>query len=72
MSTYRLVTTVSEDGTIMLPGKLKNMFSHCVEIIIKDNLRETSVKDIDIPVLSCGGKATHTDFSREDIYDYRF
>ncbi len=29
-------------------------------------------KELTIPAYSCGGKLKETDFSREEIYDYRF
>ncbi len=71
METYRLETTVTEDGKIILPRKFEKMFAHRVEVIIKDKSKTNSRKAGDIPVYYCGGKIKDTRFSREEIYDYR-
>lgn len=71
MRTYRLETTVTEDGKIILPRSLKKMFAHPVEVIITDKSNKKSKGGQDIPAYSCGGKIRATNFSREEIYDYR-
>ncbi|MCP4156156.1 MAG: hypothetical protein GY757_51020 [bacterium] len=71
MKTYRLETKVTKDGQIILPGKFKKMFAHQVEIFIKDKTEYQTAQELDIPAYLCGGKVEETDFSREEIYDYR-
>ena len=71
METYRLETTVTKDGKIILPRKFEKMFNHHVEVIIRDKRQKKAKKKLDIPTYFCGGKANVTDFSREEIYDYR-
>lgn len=71
MEIYRLETTVTKDGKIILPRNFKKMFTHRVELIIKDKTEKKSKKKLDIPAYLCGGKAKETNFSREEIYDYR-
>jgi hypothetical protein len=71
METYRLETTVTKDGKIILPKKFAKMFTHRVELIIKDKTEKKSEKKLDIPAYLCGGKVKETNFSREEIYDYR-
>ena len=71
MKTYRLETTVTEDGRIILPRRYAKMFNHRVELIIKDKNPKNSRKELPIPAYSCGGKLEDTGFSREEIYDYR-
>lgn len=71
METYRLETTVTKDGKIILPRTFEKMFTHRVEIIIKDKTEKNSEKKLNIPAYLCGGKAKDTNFSREEIYDYR-
>lgn len=69
MRTYRLDTTVTKDGAIILPRRFANMFAHQVEVTIKEKNGKEAHKKLDVPVYSCGGKVTDTDFSREEIYD---
>ena len=49
MGTYRLETTVTKDGKIILPQKFAKMFTHRVELIIKDKTEKKSEKKLDPP-----------------------
>jgi hypothetical protein len=69
METYRLETTVTKDGQIILPRRFEKMFSHHVEVIIKDKSGRKKRASQNIPSYSCGGKANETNFSREEICD---
>jgi hypothetical protein len=71
MEIYRFETTVTKEGKIILPRNFKKMFTHHVELIIKDKTETKSKKKLDIPAYVCGGKVEETNFSREEIYDYR-
>jgi ribosomal protein S3AE len=71
METYKLETTVTKNGTITLPRTFEKMFTHRVEVTIKDKTENKSKKRLIIPAYSCGGKVKETNFSREEIYDYR-
>lgn len=56
METYRLETTITADGKIILPGKFKKMFAHLVEVIIREKSKTNNGKALEIPAYYCGGK----------------
>ena len=70
MEVHKLETTITQDGKIYLPTKLRSIFSHRVEITLKDKENKAPGKKLEIPTFLCGGKLK--DFSREEIYDDRF
>lgn len=67
MGTYKIETTVTKDGTITLPPELKQMFSHRVEIILKDKGIIKPGRKLKIPTYRSGGKIR--DFNRDELYD---
>jgi len=69
MQAYKLETTITNDGKIILPVNFKNIYSHKVEILVLDKENYNREKFIDVPAYSCGGKLA--DFTREDIYEPR-
>jgi len=71
MGIYRFETTVTKDGRIILPRKFERMFTHRVELVIKDKTEKKPEKKLEIPAYLCDGKVKETNFSREEIYDYR-
>jgi hypothetical protein len=46
------------------------MYKNLIQAI-KGKTEKKSEKKLDIPAYLCGGKVKETNFSREEIYDYR-
>ena len=69
MLAYKIETTITDDGKIILPKNLKNIYNHKVEILLLDKEIEKKKKIIHIPTFSCGGKLA--EFSRDEIYEAR-
>jgi hypothetical protein len=67
MHAYKIETTVTQDGKIILPPDMNNLFNHKVEVLLLDRELSDTITEIDFPVFTCGGKVS--DFSRESIYD---
>ena len=70
MGIYKLETTITKDGKIILPDSLKEVFNHRVELTLKDKEKSKTKKELEIPTFLCGGKLK--DFSREELYENRF
>lgn len=67
MEAYKLETTISNDGKIVLPNFLKKLFNRTVEIIVLEkNTKVEKRNGLSIPAYKCGGKIS--DFKREDLY----
>ena len=69
MKAYKVETFITNDGKIILPKNLKEIFNHKVEVVVLDKNIHTNKKITNIPSYSCGGKLN--DFSRDDIYEPR-
>ena len=69
MHSYKIETTITQDGKIILPQKLRKIFNHRVEIHVLDKEVKNKKKNLDIPAFSCGGKLT--DFTRTELYGTR-
>ena len=71
MQAYKIETTVTRDGKIILPPKLNNIFNHKVEVVVLDKEISSNKKSkLNIPTYKCGGKLA--DFSREEIFKKAF
>ena len=70
MQAYKLETTISNEGKIVLPVFLKKLFNRTVEIIVLDkSTKAEKANSFHIPSYSCGGKVS--DFNREELYGSR-
>lgn len=70
MQAYKLETTISNDGKIVLPDFLKKLFNRTVEIIVLEkSIKAEKLNKLIIPAYKCGGKVS--DFNREDLYGSR-
>ena len=72
MEAYRIETTISSDGTIVLPHDFNKIFNHKVEILVLDSEisgRNKKRKIVPIPSYECGGKVK--DFNRSELYEPR-
>ena len=70
MKAYKVITTITEDGRIILPPDLKEIFNHRVELLVLDKEIQNNKQRINkIPSYSCGGKLA--DISRGDLYEPR-
>ena len=69
MNAYKIETTITNDGKIILPSNLKDIFNHEVEIVVLDKEIKNKKKVINIPSFVCGGKLA--DFTREELYESR-
>ena len=69
MNAYKIETTITDDGKIILPSDLKNIFNHKVEIVVLDKENKNKKKILNIPSYSCGGKIK--DFTRDELYEPR-
>ncbi len=75
----RDIKTLDYQGKLEILEKIVHFLRHTG---IKKPKRKSSLLELDglgknrkeltIPAYSCGGKLKETDFSREEIYDYRF
>jgi hypothetical protein len=70
MQTFRIETTITPDGKIVLPNDMKDIFNHKVDLVLREKDTATRKRKLNIPVLHCGGKVA--DFSREELYESRF
>ena len=66
---YKITTTVSSNGMIVLPIDFKDLFNQTIEIVVLQKKEIPNYKKIKIPTYKCNGKIK--DFSREDIYEPR-
>ena len=70
MQTYKIDTTITKDGKIILPYDLHNVFNHKVEIVLLDKENQKDKKKFfNIPAYKCGGKIS--DFNRDELYESR-
>lgn len=69
MYAYKIETTITNDGKIILPSDLQNIFNHKVEIVVLDKEIKNKKNIPEIPSFSCGGKLA--DFTREELYESR-
>jgi hypothetical protein len=71
MEAFKLETVVTDDGKIILPRNLKEIFNHKIEILLMnaEPSKNRKPKKLHIHTFKCGGKLK--DFSREDIYEDR-
>ena len=70
MNTYKIETTITKDGKIILPPKLHNIFNHKVEVVLLDKDNKKNIKNkLNVPTYKCGGKVA--DYSREELYKPR-
>jgi len=70
MHAFRIETTITPDGKIILPKDLKVLFNHKVELVLHDKENVQKKNKLNIPILHSGGKVS--DFTREELYDSRF
>lgn len=68
MNAYKIETTITDDGKIILPSKLKKLFNHKVEVLVLE--KETSkIKKSTFGVYDFGGQLDEInirDFAYED------
>jgi hypothetical protein len=72
MEAYKLETTISGDGTIVLPHNFNKLFNHKVEVLVLESEisgKNKKRKRIPIPSYECGGKVR--DFTRAELYEPR-
>jgi hypothetical protein len=68
MLAYKIETTITEDGKIILPANLKNIYSHKVEILVLDKEQKKKEKT-SFGVYDLGGKLDNVnirDYAHED------
>ncbi len=68
MQAYKIETTITKDGKIILPSDLKNIFNHEVEIVVIDKAHQKR-KDLNFGSYNLGGildKVNIRDFAHED------
>ena len=70
MQAYKIDTTITKDGKIILPYDLHEVFNHKVEIVVLDKRRnQKKKKNISFGVYSLGGmldKINIRDFAHEN------
>ena len=70
MNTYKIETTITKDGKIILPPNLHNIFNHKVEVVLLDKEDKKNIKNkLNIPTYKCDGKVIG--FTREELYESR-
>ena len=69
MHAYKIETIITNDGKIILPPDLSNIFNHKVEIVVLDKEIKNKRNVIEIPSFHCGGKLAN--FTREELYEPR-
>jgi len=68
MQAYKLETTITNDGKIILPVNFKNIYSHKVEILVLDKEPQKK-KNSALGIYDFGGqldKVNIRDFAHED------
>lgn len=67
MATYKIKTTITGDGKIILPANLKNLYNHKVELLLMDKGR---IKEkTEFGLYNLGGQLDNVnirDFAHED------
>jgi hypothetical protein len=71
MEAYKLETTVTDDGKIILPKDFNKIFNRKVEVLLlnTENESQKKPKKLHIHTFKCGGKLK--DFTREELYEVR-
>ncbi|MCP4130739.1 MAG: hypothetical protein GY754_07135 [bacterium] len=72
MEAYKIKTFITEDGTIILPSKLKSIRNRKVEIVllVEEQPKQEAAKpekSMNIPSYKCNGKVK--DFTRDELYE---
>jgi hypothetical protein len=68
MQAYKIETTITDDGKIILPPDLKDIFNHNVEIVVLDKDQQKK-KNLKFGVYNLGGILDNVnigDFAHED------
>lgn len=68
MNAYKIETTVTDDGKIILPSKLKKLFNHKVEVLVLEK-GTNKVKNNTFGIYDFGGQLDNInirDFAHED------
>ena len=68
MNAYKLKTTITNDGKIILPKNLKEIFNHEVELIVLDKDYQKN-NNVQLGIYNLGGKLDDVnirDFAYED------
>ena len=69
MNAYKIETTVTDDGKIILPANLKKIFNHKVEVFVLEKSSNNKSKSNTFGVYDFGGKLDNInirDFAHED------